>query len=150
MKRTGEQTKKINARKNYHSNNVLEFKSSVTKAKGSDLPFLNKKQLWLYTRLLENDIKKNYIYTLDSLSNEYRKHLANEKISNAKKSDYKYKKSFSTSEKIQDSDFQAARNYIYFVNKRMFEMYQNEKDNYIIHEVEFIDNLITLKDRKVK
>lgn len=152
MSLSTEQKKQIQVRKEfYNSNDVLMMNSTVYKSKNSDLPFLNKKQSWLYTYLANNDIEKNYIYTLDGLSNEYRKHFENEKKSKAKNKDkFQFRKSFNASEKIQDSDFKAVKQYFYHANKRNFEMYRNDKGNYIIIEKSFIENLSTLKDRKSK
>ena len=149
MKKSIIETTSLKARANhYNDKDTLRFKSSVKKASNSDLPFLNKKQLWLVSYLSKNDINKNYIYTLDGLSNEYRKTIKDSKEKKAKKSDYIFRKSFNLNEKISDSDFQSARTYIYISTKRLFEMDRNSKGNYIIIEKPFVENLVLLKDRK--
>lgn len=149
MKKSIVETASLKARTNhYNDKDTLRFKPSVKKASNSNLPFLNKKQLWLVSYLSTNDINKNYIYTLDGLSNAYRKTIKDSKEKKAKKSDYVFRKSFNLNEKITDSDFQAARTYIYISTKRLFEMDRNSKGNYIIAEKSFVENLVLLKDRK--
>ena len=139
-------TTKLNARKEYYSSNdVMQFNSTINRAKGSDLPFLNNKQKWLYTRLAKNDIKSNYTYTLDSLSNEYRNEVKSNKEKNAKVKNYQFRKSFKSSEIFSVSDLKSVMQYFYIANNRLFEYYRNEKNNYILREVQFLNSLASLK-----
>ena len=142
-------TVKLNARKEFYSDNdTMEMNSTVKMAKNSNLPFLNKKQIWLVNRLLSNDITKGYIYTLDSLSNDYRKTIKDNKEKNAKKSNYVFRKHFKSNEVISIPDVKASIQYIYHSNNRLFEYKRNEKGNYYVKETEFIYNLSTLKANK--
>lgn len=142
LKRTEEQTKRINARKAYYANSdVLQMNSTVNHAKNSTLPNLSKKCIWLYNRLAKNEIEKNFNYTLTSLSNDYRKEIATIKESNAKKQDYKFRASFTSSEVFSVTDIKSVCQYFYHANKRLFEFYRNDKGNYLLHEVEFKSNL---------
>lgn len=129
----------------YADNDVLQFNSSVRKAKNSDLPFLNKKQLWCYNYLLKNDIKKNYRYSIEQLSNEYRKLIKDNSEKIAKKSDYKFRKSFKSGELITSNDLKSVCQYIYIVNHRYFEYYRNENKNYFLIEKQYKENLTHLK-----
>lgn len=150
-KMTKEQKNKMEVRKGYYSNDVLQINSKVVKAKNSNLPFLNNKGLFLYNRLLQNDISKNFTYTLDSLTNDYRKEVEKKAVDNAKNKDkYNFRKSFKTSEVIDISTVKSVIQYIYVANNRLFEYYRNSKGNYLLREVDFISNLTELKDRKEK
>ena len=137
---------KLATRKEYYSNNdVMQINSSVKTAKDSTLPFLNKKQTWLYTRLLQNDIKQNYTYSLETLSNEYRNEIKTTKEKNAKVKNYNFRKSFKSNEIFSVGDLKAVIQYSYFANSRLFEYYRNDKNHYLIREVEFKKSLSTLK-----
>lgn len=150
MALTNEQKKQRQTRKEFYtSNDVLQINSSIVKAKNSDLPSLSKKTNFVCHKLLQNDISKNYSYTLDSLSNEYRKEIEKNAKDKAKNKDkFIFRKSFKSSEIITIGDIKQAIQYIYIVNNRQFIYYRNDKGNYLVKEVEFIDNLATLKDRK--
>ena len=150
MALTNEQKKQRQTRKEFYSNNdVLQINSSIVKAKNSDLPSLSKKADFICHILLKNDIAKNYSYTLDSLSNDYRKEVERLSKDKAKNKDkFKFRKSFKSSEVISIGDIKQAIQYIYIVDNRQFVYYRNDKGNYLIKEVEFVDNLATLKDRK--
>lgn len=152
MALTNEQKKQRQTRKEFYSNNdVLQINSSIVKAKNSDLPSLSKKADFICHILLKNDIVKNYSYTLDSLSNDYRKEVESLLKDKAKNKDkFVFRKSFKSNEVISIGDIKQAIQYIYFVNKRQFIYYRNDKGNYLVKEVEFVDNLATLKDRKEK
>lgn len=140
---------KLKTRKElYNSSDILQFNSSVIKAKDSDLPYLSNKQLWLYNYLSKNDIEKKYNYTITSLSNDYRKVIKDDKEKTSKKDGYKFRKSFKTSEVFSIGDIKSVMQYFYVANNRMWEYYRNDKGNYFLHEVEFIANITTLKDRK--
>lgn len=143
-----EKQKRTSRKEFYSSNDVLQMNSSIKKAKNSDLPSLSKKANFVCHILLKNDIAKGYSYTLDSLSNEYRRELEK----NAKNKDkfvFRKKKSFKSNEVISIGDIKQAIQYIY-INGRQFIYYRNDKGNYLIKEIEFVDNLTTLKDRKEK
>lgn len=143
---TETQKTQLKTRKEYYtSNDVMQFNSSVKKAKNSELPFLNKKQLWCYNYLLNNDINKNYRYSIEQLSNEYRKLIKDTCEKTAKKSDYKFRKSFKSGELITSNDVKSVCQYIYIVNHRYFEYYRNEKNNYFLIEKQFKENLTHLK-----
>ena len=142
-------TTKLKARKDYYaSSDVMQMNSTVYNGKNSNVPYLNKKQTWLYTRLASNDIEKNWNYTLDSLSNDYRKTIKDSKESTAKAKNYKFRQSFKSNEIFSIGDLKAVIHYFYHVNSRLFEFYRNDKKNYLIHEVEFKSNLSTAKNRK--
>ena len=129
----------------YNSNDIMQLNSSVKKAKNSELPFLNKKQLWLYTYLAKNDIEKKYNYTITSLSNDYRKEIKDTKEKNSKVSNYTFRKSFKSNEVFSIGDIKSVMQYFYIANRRLWEFYRNDKNNYLLHEVEFIENLTRLK-----
>lgn len=129
----------------YNSNDIMQLNSSVKKAKNSELPFLNKKQLWLYTYLAKNDIEKKYNYTITSLSNDYRKEIKDTKEKNSKVSNYTFRKSFKSNEVFSIGDIKSIMQYFYIANRRLWEFYRNEKNNYLLHEVEFVENLTHLK-----
>lgn len=129
----------------YTDNDVLQFNSSVRKAKNSDLPFLNKKQLWCYNYLAKNDIKKNFNYTITSLSNDYRKVIKDTKENTSKVSGYKFRKSFKSNEVFSIGDIKSVMQYFYVANSRLWEFYRNDKNNYLLREVEFVSNLTHLK-----
>lgn len=150
MALTNEQKKQRQTRKEFYTNNdVLQINSSIVKAKNSDLPSLSKKANFVCHKLLQNDISKNYSYTLDSLSNEYRKETEKNVKDKAKNKDkFVFRKSFKSSEVVSIGDIKQAIQYIYIVNNRQFIYYRNDKGNYLIKEIEFVDNLATLKDRK--
>lgn len=150
MALTNEQKKQRQTRKEFYtSNDYLQMNSGIVKAKNSNLPSLSKKADFICHILLKNDIAKNYSYTLDSLSNEYRKEVERLSKDKAKNKDkFKFRKSFKSSEVISISDIKQAIQYIYIVNSRQFIYYRNDKGNYLVKEIEFIDNLATLKDRK--
>ena len=152
MALSNEQKKQRQTRKEfYSSNDYLQMNSSINKAKNSDLPLLSKKSDFICHALLKNDMTKNYSYTLDSLSNEYRKEVERLSKDKAKNKDkFKFRKSFKSNEVVSIGDIKQAIQYIYIVNNRQFVYYRNDKGNYLIKEVEFIDNLATLKDRKDK
>lgn len=144
-----EKQKRANRKEFYTSNDYLQMNSSVVKAKGSDLPSLSKKANFICHILLKNDIAKNYSYTLDSLSNEYRKEVEKTSKDKSKNKDkFVFRKSFKSSEVMGISDIKQAIQYIYIANSRQFVYYRNDKGNYLIKEVEFVENLATLKDRK--
>lgn len=143
------QLDRIKTRKSYYmDNDFLMMNSSVTKAKNSNMPFMTKKNEWLYKYLLQNDINKNWNYTLDSISNLYRKEVKDTKEKTAKTSNYKFRKGFKTSEVFSINDLKSVIQYIYLVNKRMFVYYCNDKGNYNIKEIGYCENLTVLKDRK--
>ena len=141
-----EQKTRMSARKDYYNNSdVLQINSTIKKAKNSSLPFLNKKQQVLYVVLSKNEIDKNFTYTLDGLSNGYRKMITDEKTSNAKVKGYQFRKSFKSNEVFSISDLKSVMQYFYIVDKRCFEYYRNDKNNYILHEVEYKKDLAILK-----
>lgn len=152
MALTKEEKQKRTTRKEfYSSNDYLQMNSSVNKAKDSNLPSLSKKADFICHILLKNDIAKNYSYTLDSLSNDYRKEVERLSKDKAKNKDkFVFRKSFKSNEVVSIGDIKQAIQYIYFVNKRQFIYYRNDKGNYLVKEIEFVDNLATLKDRKEK
>lgn len=129
----------------YNNNDIMQLNSSIKKAKNSELPFLNKKQLWLYTYLAKNDIEKKYNYTITSLSNDYRKEIKNTKEKNSKVSNYTFRKSFKSNEVFSIGDIKSIMQYFYIANRRLWEFYRNDKNNYLLHEVEFVENLTHLK-----
>lgn len=142
-------TTKLKTRNDYYtSNDVLQINSTIYNAKNSSVPFLNKKQEWLYTRLSKNELSKGFTYTLESLSNEYRKEIKETKEKNAKKQNYQFRKSFKSNEVFSIGDLKGVMQYFYIVNERLFEYYRNDKNNYILHEVQFMGNIATSKDRK--
>ena len=147
---TETQKTQLKTRKEYYtSNDVLQFNSSVKCAKNSNVPFLNKKQKWCVSYLLKNDIKNNYRYSTEQLSNEYRKLIKDtcEKI--AKKSDYKFRKSFKSGELITSNDLKTVCQYIYIVYKRYFEYYRSNNKNYFLIEKQYKENLTHLKDTSI-
>lgn len=125
----------------YDNKDVMQMNSKVYNAKDSTTPFLTKKGIFLVNRLLSNDITKGYRYSLESLTNDYRKAIKDDKESKAKKQGYTFRKSFLSSEVIDITCLKSAIQYIYHENKRLFEYYRNDKGNYFIHEVEFTSNL---------
>ena len=129
----------------YNNNDIMQLNSSIKKAKNSELPFLNKKQLWLYTYLAKNDIGKKYNYTITSLSNDYRKEIKDTKEKNSKVSNYTFRKSFKSNEVFSIGDIKSVMQYFYIANRRLWEFYRNDKNNYLLHEVEFVENLTHLK-----
>ena len=129
----------------YNNNDIMQLNSSIKKAKNSELPFLNKKQLWLYTYLAKNDIEKKYNYTITSLSNDYRKEIKDTKEKNSKVSNYTFRKSFKSNEVFSIGDIKSVMQYFYIANRRLWEFYRNDKNNYLLHEVEFVENLTHLK-----
>lgn len=142
-------TSKLKARKDYYSSSdVMQFNSTVNSAKDSTTPYLNNKQIWLYNRLAKNVLSEKYNYTLESLSNDYRKEIKDTKEGKAKKEGYTFRKSFKSNEVFSIGDLKSVIQYFYHVNSRLFEYYRNDKGNYFIHEVEFKSNLSTLKIRK--
>ena len=138
-------TKKANVaskrREFYSDKDTMQMNSKVYNAKGSNQLFLTKKGKWLVTRLLSNDITKGYRYTLESLSNDYRKTIKDEKESNAKKQGYTFRKSFLSGEIIDVSTLKSAIQSLYHEHKRLFRYDRNDKGNYLIYEVEFVENL---------
>ena len=139
-------TTKLASRKDYYSiNDVMQINSTVHCAKGSNLPYLNNKQVWLYTRLAKNDIEQNYTYSLESLSNEYRNEIKSNKEKNAKVKNYTFRKSFKSNEVFSIGDLKSVIQYLYFANARLFEYYRNDKMHYLIKEVEYKKSLSTLK-----
>jgi hypothetical protein len=146
-----EKQKRATRKEFYTSNDYLQMNSNIVKAKDSNLPSLSKKADFICHVLLKNDMTKNYSYTLDSLSNEYRKEVERLSKDKAKNKDkFVFRKSFKSNEVVNIGDIKQAIQYIYLVNKRQFVYYRNDKGNYLIKEVAFIDNLATLKDRKEK
>ena len=125
----------------YDNKDVMQMNSKVFNAKDSDKPFLTKKGVFLVNRLLSNDITKGYRYSLESLTNDYRKAIKDDKESKAKKQGYTFRKSFLSSEVIDIACLKSAIQFIYHENKRLFEYYRNDKGNYFVHEVEFTSNL---------
>ena len=125
----------------YADKDILQINSKVFNAKNSDKLFLTKKGVFLVNRLLSNDITKGYRYSLESLTNDYRKAIKDTKESKAKKSGYTFRKSFLSSEVIDITTLKSAIQYIYFENKRLFEYYRNDKGNYFVVEVEYTANL---------
>jgi len=125
----------------YADKDILQINSKVFNAKNSDKLFLTKKGVFLVNRLLSNDITKGYRYSLESLTNDYRKAIKDTKESNAKKSGYTFRKSFLSSEVIDITTLKSAIQFIYFENKRLFEYYRNDKGNYFVVEVEYTANL---------
>lgn len=149
MSMNEETLKRMKSRKDYYNErDVMQINSKVNKAKDSNVPFLNKKATFIYLYLSKNDIKKNYTYTLDSLTNLYRKEVENIATSKAKKQDYKFRKSFKSCEVVDIATIKSVIQYMYLVDNRQFEYYKNNKDNYLLHEVEYTSNLSTLADRK--
>lgn len=138
------QKKVIATKKEYYSNkDVMQLENK--KIKNDVYELRGKRQVFLYHFLSKNDISKNWIYTLDSLTNEYRKVLKKEKEEQAKKEGYKFRVSFKSNEVISIQDVKQVILYLYHQNKRLFEYYKNDKNNYILHEVEFKDNLSILR-----
>lgn len=149
MKMTEEKKTIMNTRKNEYANkDILRINSSVKKAKNSDLPFISKKNVFLLNYLLGTKKDDNYNYTLDSISNVYRKEIEDKAIAKAKKENYKFRKSFNASEVFNVNDIKSVIQYIYVTTDRQFEYYRNKKGNYLIHEVDRVENLTLLVDRK--
>ena len=143
---TKEQKEILSTRKEYYNDNdILQMNSSVKNAKNSSLPFLSKKASVLMHMLLANDIKKDFRFSLDSLSNEYRNSIKTEKESNAKVKNYQFRKSFKTSEIFDVATLKQTIQYIYIVNKRLFEYERNEKGHYLIHEIPYREKLLRIK-----
>lgn len=147
---TTQAKEKLNTRKDFYKNrDTLQMNSSILKAKDSDLPFLNKKALFVYNRLSSNDINKEFSYSLESLTNDYRKEVEKIATSKSKKpNEYKFRKSFKSSEVVDIATIKSVIQYFYIVNERLFEYYRNSKGNYLIREIGYTSNLATLKDRK--
>lgn len=134
----------IKTKKEYYSNkDVMQMENKNIKNNIYELR--GKRQLFLYHFLSKNDISKNWNYTLDSLTNEYRKVLKKEKEEQAKKEGYKFRTSFKSNEFIGIQDVKQVILYFYHQNKRLFEYYRNDKNNYILHEVKYIENLSILR-----
>ena len=125
----------------YDNKDVMQMNSKVLNAKGSNQLFLTKKGIFLVNRLLSNDIGKGYRYSLESLTNDYRKEIKETKESKAKKQGYTFRKSFLSSEVIDIACLKSAIQFIYHENKRLFEYYRNDKGNYFVHEVDYTENL---------
>lgn len=143
-----ENDSKLAIRKNYYAgNDVLQFNSTVKNAKNSNVPYLNNKQIWLKNRLLSNELEKNYTYTLDSLSNDYRKVITEKAKQGKKTASYQFRKSFKSGEVISIGDIKAVCQFMYIVNKRHFEFYRNDKNNYVLHEIAYVEKLTELKIR---
>ena len=138
------QKKVIATKKEYYSNkDAMQLENKVIKNNLYELR--GKRQVFLYHFLSKNDISKNWNYTLDSLTNEYRKVLKKEKEEQAKKEGYKFRVSFKSNEVISILDIKQVILYLYHQNKRLFEYYKNDKNNYILHEVNYKDNLSILR-----
>lgn len=149
MKMTDERKAIMNTRKaEYANKDILRLNSSVKKAKNSDLPFISKKNVFLLNFLLGTRKEDNYNYTLDSISNLYRKEIENKAVAQAKKENYKFRKSFNACELFSVNDVKSVIQYIYVTTDRQFEYYRNKKGNYLIHEVDRVENLTMLVDRK--
>ena len=149
MKMTEEKKTIMNTRKaEYTDKDILRMNSSVKKAKNSNLPYLAKKNVFLLNYLLKTRKEENYNYTLDSISNAYRKEIENKAVAKAKKENYKFRKSFNACELFNVNDVKSVIQYIYLTTDRQFEYYRNKKGNYLIHEVDKIENLTVLVDRK--
>lgn len=149
MKMTEQKKTIVNTRKNEYANkDILRINSSVKKAKNSDLPFISKKNVFLLNYLLGTKKEDKFNYTLDSISNLYRKEIEDKAISKAKKENYKFRKSFNACELFSVNDVKSVIQYIYVTTDRQFEYYRNKKGNYLIHEVDRVENLTLLVDRK--
>ena len=149
MKMTDEKKAIMNARKaEYTEKDILRINSSIKKAKNSELPYLSKKNVFLLNYLLNTKKEDNYNYTLDSISNVYRKEIEDKAVAKAKKENYKFRKSFNACEIFNVNDIKSVIQYIYVTTDRQFEYYRNKKGNYLIHEVDRVDNLAMLVDRK--
>ena len=134
------------ARADYYDNDVMVMNSTVKNGKNTNVPFLNKKQAWLKNYLLQNEIEKNYSYTCDGLSNEYRKTLKETAEKSAKKENYKFRKNFKSGEVVNPTDCKAVMQFIYITEKRLFEFTRSQKGNYYLHEIEYRSDLLTFKN----
>ena len=149
MKMTDEKKTIMNTRKaEYTNKDILRMNSYIKKAKNSNLPFLSKKNVFLLNYLLGRKKEDNYNYTLDSISNLYRKEIEDKAVAKAKKENYKFRKSFNACELFNINDIKNVIQYIYVTTDRQFEYYRNKKGNYLIHEVDKVENLALLVDRK--
>ena len=149
MKMTEEKKTIMNARKaEYSEKDILRINASIKKAKNSDLPYLSKKNVFLLNYLLGTRKEDKFNYTLDSISNLYRKEIENKAVAKAKKENYKFRKSFNACELFNVNDIKSVIQYIYVTTDRQFEYYRNKKGNYLIHEVDRVENLTMLVDRK--
>ena len=149
MKMTEKKKTIMNTRKNEYANkDILRINSSVKKAKNSNLPFISKKNVFLLNYLLGTRKEDNYNYTLESISNVYRKEIEDKAVAKAKKENYKFRKSFNACELFSVNDIKSVIQYIYVTTDRQFEYYRNKKGNYLIHEVDRVENLTLLVDKK--
>lgn len=159
MKKTTKQTNKqtntmreetkivVATKKDYYSNrDCMQLENK--KVKGL-LELRGKKQIFIYEFLLQNS-SLDYNFSLDSLTNEYRKVVKRIAEGSAKKEGYTFRKSFKSKEVINLQDLKATIFYIYHINKRLFEYYRNAKGNYILHEVEYKENLSLLRENVKK
>ena len=137
---------KRTARMSYYDDDILVMNSTVKNGKNTNVPFLNKKQIWLKNRLLANVMEKNYVYTLESLSNDYRKELKANAEKTAKKQNYTFRKNFKTSDIFSPSDLKSVIQSIYIVERRLFEYRRNDKGNYYVIERSYVANLATFKN----
>ena len=134
------------ARMSYYNDDILVMNSTIKNGKNTNVPFLNKKQVWLKNRLLQNELVKGYIYTLESLSNDYRKEQKVNAEKSAKKADYKFRKNFRTSDIFSPTDLKSVIQNVYVTCERLFEYRRNDKGNYYIIERDFVENLATFKN----
>lgn len=149
MQMTEERKAIMNARKaEYTDKDILRMNSSVKKAKNSELPYISTKNVFLLNYLLGTRKEDSFSYTLDSISNLYRKEIEDKAVAKAKKENYKFRKSFNACELFNVNDIKSVIQYIYVTTDRQFEYYRNKKGNYLIHEVDRVDNLALLVDRK--
>lgn len=146
---SAEQKARTDARKAFYSDkDVMQMASTVRTAKGENRPFMSKKARFVLSKLLEG--KKGYIYTLDSLSNDYRKSVAQKAMADYKGKDkdkYRFRRSFKSAEIISVSDLKQAVQTIYLMNKRLFVYERNEKASYVIREADYVESLVSLKRR---
>lgn len=92
--------------------------------------FLTKKQLFIVKLL--NQMPNTCTQNIDSLTSAWFK----EQRKNG---------NFSSGDVVNGSDIKKAIQFIYINYEKLFELYRNDKGNFIIKQVPFIDNLTELK-----
>lgn len=108
---------------------IMRFDSTVKI--NSDKGFsLSKKQLFIAKIL--NQMPNTCTQNIDSLTSAWLKEQRKNGI-------------FSSGDVVNGSDIKKAIQFIYINYSKLFEFYRNEKGNFIIKQVPFIDNLTELK-----
>lgn len=108
---------------------IMRFDSTVKI--NSDKGFsLSKKQMFIVKIL--NQMPNTCTQNIDSLTSAWLKEQRKNGI-------------FSSGDVVNGSDIKKAIQFIYINYSKLFELYRNEKGNFIIKQVPFIDNLTELK-----